>query len=232
MPNRFLGTTNMLGPAITPRFRRLGIGYPQNYFSVPLAVNGTIGATAYTFMDSTGSSIGLNGGRIELRAQAAGGYTGVKFTQDGAAAFADFTNSGSTIISQSAANIPLKLRGAAAQSGRLLELQNSSSTPLSGADEAGRFLAPLGALATCGYAFIGDPNTGLFSTSADDVSVVAGGVDRLRLNGTGVGFFAATPVAQQANVSDPAGGATVDAEARTAINSVLDILQAYGLMAA
>lgn len=232
MPNRFLGTTNMLGPAITPRFRRLGIGYVQNYFSVPLAVNGTIGATAYTFMDSTGSSIGLNSGRIEIRAQAAGGYTGVKFTQDGAAAFADFTNSGSTIISQSAANIPLVLRGATSQSGNLLNWQNSSSTVLSSVDSAGRFLAPLGALATCGYAFIGDPNTGLFSTGADDFSLVAGGADRLRLDGTGIGFFATTPVGQQAHVSDPAGGATVDAEARTAVNSILDILQAYGLMAA
>lgn len=130
------------------------------------------------------------------------------------------------------ANITLLLQGKASQTGDLLQFQDSAGTALSKADSAGRFLAPLGALATCGYAFLGDPNTGLFSTSADDVSVAAGGVDRLRLNGTGVGFFAATPVAQQAHVNDPSGGATVDAEARTAVNSILDILQAYGLMAA
>ncbi len=34
----------------------------------------------------------------------------------------------------------------------------------------------------------------------------------------------------QTLVADPAGGATVDAQARTAINSILDILEAHGLM--
>jgi hypothetical protein len=37
--------------------------------------------------------------------------------------------------------------------------------------------------------------------------------------------------AQQALVSDPTGGATTDAEARAAIVSILDILEAHGLMA-
>lgn len=37
--------------------------------------------------------------------------------------------------------------------------------------------------------------------------------------------------AQGATVADPAGGATVDAEARTAINAIIDRLQAHGLIA-
>lgn len=36
---------------------------------------------------------------------------------------------------------------------------------------------------------------------------------------------------QQATIADPAGGGTVDAESRTAIDAILDLLQAYGLMA-
>ena len=36
---------------------------------------------------------------------------------------------------------------------------------------------------------------------------------------------------RQTLVADPAGGATVDAQARTAINAILDILEAHGLMA-
>lgn len=36
---------------------------------------------------------------------------------------------------------------------------------------------------------------------------------------------------RQALVTDPTGGATVDAQARTAINAILDILEAHGLMA-
>ncbi|MBW1953717.1 MAG: hypothetical protein JRI59_08235 [Deltaproteobacteria bacterium] len=37
---------------------------------------------------------------------------------------------------------------------------------------------------------------------------------------------------QQANINDPSGGSTVDAEARAAINSILDLLENLGLMAA
>ena len=46
-----------------------------------------------------------------------------------------------------------------------------------------------------------------------------------------VGFFAATPVAQQVHVADPAGGVTVDAEARTAINAINAMCAAFGLTA-
>lgn len=34
----------------------------------------------------------------------------------------------------------------------------------------------------------------------------------------------------ETTISDPAGGATVDTQARTAINAILDLLQAKGLM--
>lgn len=57
---------------------------------------------------------------------------------------------------------------------------------------------------------------------------------RGRANGSAaaIGFLGATPAAQQSHINDPSGGAIIDAEARTAINSVLDILQTFGLMAA
>jgi len=47
-------------------------------------------------------------------------------------------------------------------------------------------------------------------------------------SGAKLGFLGATPVVRQPTISDPAGGATVDAEARSAINDILDLLQAYG----
>ena len=37
------------------------------------------------------------------------------------------------------------------------------------------------------------------------------------------------PIAQRSKVNDPSGGATTDAEARTAINAILDTLEAFGL---
>lgn len=46
-----------------------------------------------------------------------------------------------------------------------------------------------------------------------------------------IGFFGATPVGQQSAISAPAGGATVDAEARTAINSLRALVQTLGFTA-
>lgn len=37
---------------------------------------------------------------------------------------------------------------------------------------------------------------------------------------------------QQAKINDPAGGATQDAEARTAINAIIDALEAHGISSA
>lgn len=49
---------------------------------------------------------------------------------------------------------------------------------------------------------------------------------------TKIGFHGATPSDQAANIADPADGTTVDAEARAAIGSILDLLEEKGLMAA
>lgn len=46
-----------------------------------------------------------------------------------------------------------------------------------------------------------------------------------------LGFYGATPVDQPATISDPSGGAIQDAEARTAINTIIDRLQELGLIA-
>ena len=40
-----------------------------------------------------------------------------------------------------------------------------------------------------------------------------------------------TPKAQQDTIADPSGGATIDTEARAAINLIIDRLQAFGLIA-
>ena len=57
----------------------------------------------------------------------------------------------------------------------------------------------------------------------------------LRIRGAGsapaIGFLGAAPVGRQAHVADPAGGGTVDAEARSAINSILATLENFGLHA-
>jgi len=44
-------------------------------------------------------------------------------------------------------------------------------------------------------------------------------------------FFGVTPVAQQAHITDPVGGATVDSEARAAIDAINVLLETFGFMA-
>ena len=48
--------------------------------------------------------------------------------------------------------------------------------------------------------------------------------------GQKLGFFGATPVVQQAHVSDASGGITEDTEARVAINTLLARLESLGLL--
>ena len=46
-----------------------------------------------------------------------------------------------------------------------------------------------------------------------------------------IGFLGATPVVRAAHIADPSGGATTDAEARTAINAILVVLENLGFNA-
>ena len=46
-----------------------------------------------------------------------------------------------------------------------------------------------------------------------------------------LGFWNATPVVQPSHIADPTGGATVDSEARTAINSILAQMATTGMQA-
>jgi hypothetical protein len=71
-------------------------------------------------------------------------------------------------------------------------------------------------------------------TVFDGVNLVLGTTSGTKL-GTAttqkIGFYNVTPVDQPATVTDPTGGVTQDAEARTAINAIIDRLQELGLIA-
>lgn len=46
-----------------------------------------------------------------------------------------------------------------------------------------------------------------------------------------LGFYGATPVTQQAHIADATGGIVVDSQCRAVQNSIVDVLEAYGLTA-
>lgn len=150
------------------------------------------------------------------------------------------------ITSQAAAHIVLRVKGASSQTGYLTEWQNSAGTGVARIDAAGDLT-------------LSHPSANiLFSSTGSAIRLSGGGtlsiIDgagvtlatfvhqgggtltnagtvRIQWNATGLGFFAATPVAKQAFIADPTGGATVDAEARTAITAVITALENYGLLA-
>ena len=67
----------------------------------------------------------------------------------------------------------------------------------------------------------------------DDINIEAGYRTGMKI-GTAttqkLGFFNTTPVDQPATVGDASGGTTIDSEARTAINNLIDRLQELGLI--
>lgn len=62
-------------------------------------------------------------------------------------------------------------------------------------------------------------------------AVAAGKTFSSLVSSTEVGFYTTDPIARQAGVADPAGGVTVDAEARAAISAIITRLENVGLIA-
>lgn len=140
--------------------------------------------------------------------------------QDGATGAGPYLALGSASVRVynrgNASYIPLVVNGMAAQSGSLQQWQDSTTATVASVSAAG-----LGAFAGV--------------TLTDATNLVVGSTTGTKI-GTAttqkIGFWNATPVVQPTNVTNPTGGATVDAEARTAIDAILSRLETVGLFAA
>lgn len=73
--------------------------------------------------------------------------------------------------------------------------------------------------------------TGNLSVGGNVILPTSGGTQIGTATDQLLGFYGATPVNQPETIADPSGGATVDSEARTAINALIDRLQELGLIA-
>lgn len=80
-----------------------------------------------------------------------------------------------------------------------------------------------GATAVNGHMTIADAKNIILNTTTGTIIGTA--------TGQKVAFHNATPVVQAAHIADPSGGGTVDAEARTAINAILVVLENKGFTA-
>lgn len=123
-------------------------------------------------------------------------------------------NNGSIIINPNSdfgtTVIPLTLKASASHTANLAEWQNSAGTILLNVQAGGHL------------------------EYKDATNIVFGTTTGTKL-GTGttqkLGFYNATPVAQQASIADATGGVVIDAEARTAINALISRIEVLGLIA-
>mgnify|MGYP001175605641 CR=1 FL=1 len=79
---------------------------------------------------------------------------------------------------------------------------------------------------TKGQALVGVVDAGTLKINGTAVTATAAELNKI----DGVGAVVASGT-QAAVIADPSGGATTDAEARAAINDIIDALQAFGIVA-
>ncbi len=74
---------------------------------------------------------------------------------------------------------------------------------------------------------------GLQLKDKNQLTVLDSGIDGINVGATTgkVGFYNTTPVVKAGGISNPSGGATVDSEARTAINTILTAIRNIGITA-
>lgn len=142
------------------------------------------------------------------------------------------------VTNMTASEVPETIIGAASQTANLTEWQNSAGTVLASVSAAGRLLLPNATASSGAHSLnlalggginqLGSGNYDITAYAKNARACIAWGE---LSSAAAVGFLGATPVNRQAFIADPSGGATVDAEARTAITAVITALENYGLLA-
>jgi hypothetical protein len=88
------------------------------------------------------------------------------------------------VLSTAAADVLLKLKGFASQSGRYAEFQNSSGTAIWYVNSGGLTFGNNGSVSTVAYGFTSELNAGMYRVSAGIVGIATAGVNRISFGAT------------------------------------------------
>lgn len=86
----------------------------------------------------------------------------------------------------SASDVPVTLKGAASQSGRYIEVQNSSSTVIAYLNSGGNWFTNNGSVTTAAYGFTSETNTGMYRIGSAQLGLAVAGTLRAAITATGV----------------------------------------------
>ncbi|WP_439946504.1 glycosyl hydrolase family 28-related protein [Streptomyces sp. BBFR109] len=124
--------------------------------------------------------------RVLVTGTSASGVTYDKLVGGSSIAFINDILSPTTIQAQAAADKPLVLKGAASQSGRYLEVQNSSGTPIAYVNNGGNIYLNNGSASAVTFGFTSDINTGMYRVGSSDIGWALGGTLSMELTTTGL----------------------------------------------
>lgn len=86
-----------------------------------------------------------------------------------------------TVSSNLTTESPLILQAIAAQTGSLLRINNSSASEIASINPSGKFLAPIASASLPSFSFLADPDTGVYSTGTNSISIAANGSEAMRI---------------------------------------------------
>lgn len=215
---------------------------PEYAYNGGVSIGGATTANGAIRIESTGAVVLGPGAKLSgtLRVEASAVYTYFPLYPQYSCTVTPGYEGGPVLRANAtyATSVPLTINLAAAQSANAINVTSSGGTAGDRfkVSAAGYLTVVSGTGSAGAHAFNWLNGGGFYSPATGATAFVASNTrECLRISevssAAAIGFLGATPVNRQALIADPTGGATVDAESRTAIAAINALLKAYGLEA-